>query len=848
MKLLFIISLIIYLINYINADTYILIADKCIGKSNCYYNDILNANAKPTDDLVFLTTDPTAIPTVNVPSKDLSFNSLNISNVILNVVTQGKLSVNKSIYVGPKGSLILNSPQKSFASDLIIDGGFSITSSSGGLNITNNLNASSTSKIELTGSNLRVGGGLNLMKNGADVVFGGTSTIFFVKYANFQSNIQVIGNTTLMFDTGVYNFFGISASSSDAKIVVSPNANIKFGPSSNTSTIDCQWSLYSGSNLFFSGSNIKISNIAQLSNTTMYLTSNSIVSINNRTLSLALNYLSLDQSSQITFDNSLFKVDAISSSSDSIINIKNQNVKFGNNTIIMGQLNLINTQLSLASGVNLGVGSGLTVDAQSNITIPIDSGLSVSSSSNIISNQFNIDGMLNIRDGSIQFNKGLINSQGSIISCNNSTIEINGDTVELSGKLLIEGDSSQLNINSINNKFNGLLSISSTKAPVNINSNSIVTISSNCNFNSPVYCHGNSIVNIIMGSNIQFNGGLSTELNSILSLQSSEITLDSISAILGEIQLNNASITSLGSTTIKNSITSDRVNLNNNLNINGGSCLIDSKNSIDISGLLNVLNDSALIINDAIVSIGDGVINNGGKIQTNSLINTTKSFSQTSKNSQLVLLDGSNIISTLVDLQSGKVSGNGIISSNKCQCGGIINSKEITIKGNLELLNTTTVQIEIYNNNNYSRIYVSGNVNLNSGAIIDVILNNGSNINDPTFSIIYCTSPNSVINGSLSISKDDTKLFKSEKSKSGYLYNLLFQSTNSNSGNSMTTTTTTSTTSTTTSDATSTTTTTTTTSTTASTTTGKNVEQNSSFKLVSSLSLIILSFILSLLF
>ncbi|KAN0037760.1 hypothetical protein ACTFIV_003115 [Dictyostelium citrinum] len=817
MKFLIIITLIIfYYINLINSATIIINADPCIGKSNCYYNDIYNLGATSADDLVFVTTDPTAQPVVNVPSRDLLFNSLNISNVVLNFVTQGKFTVSKSVYVGPKGVLILSSPVKSVTTDLIIDGSFSINGKSGGLNVTNNFNASSGSTIEFAGSIISIGG-LNIKKN-VSSVFKGISVTTIKNYANFESNIKLIDSASLTLLNGNVNILGNITSTLTSRIDVYQTTNIHFGPSTEFN-LDCTMKLLSGSNLFFSGSNININNVVPGSITNLYLSSNSIVNINNRTTALTYDYISIIEHSQITFDNSYFNVDTLTSSSDSIINIKYQNFQFNNNITINAQFNLINSELTIGSNVNFNVVSGLNVDSQSNIIIPNEAILSISGgdSSNIISKKLNIQGMLIINNSSIQFNQGLNSSEDSIISFNNS----------------------------------------------------MVTINANCNFNSPVYCYGNSIVNLSMGSSfIEFNGGLNTEMNSIISLQSSQIKLNSTSNIFGQIKLNNGTITSLGSTKITNSITSDKVNLNNNLNINSGFLKIDTKNTIAISGIINLLNNTSLTINDATVSVGDSIINNGGAIEINSLIIANYSISQTSIDSKLSLLKGANIMSAFVNLQSGKISGTGSISSDKCQCGATINSNEIIINGDLELLNTAILQIEINDDKyNYSKIIVSGNVIINNGGIIDIISNNiieNNNNNNPTFQIISCTGETSVINGSLSISVDNLKLFKSEISKSGKSYNLILKSSSSPSSSSSSSLSSSSSTTTNNPESTSTTgnnsgstITPTTTSGKASTTgvnpttttSGKNVDQTStSTILVSSLLFIILSFILTILF
>ncbi|KAK5576930.1 hypothetical protein RB653_001867 [Dictyostelium firmibasis] len=857
MRFLLIFLFIIYFINFINSVTIILNVDKCIGKSNCYYNDIMNSAAQPTDDLVFLTTDPVQIPTLSLPSRILAFNSLNVSNVNLNIVSNGKCTVTKSIYVGQKASITFDAPTQSSAGSIFVDGNFKITSKSGALNITDDLTASSTGIIQLNGSTITVGS-LNIMKNSPELIISGSAKITIQKDSNIESSIQLIGTPILIINNGTSNILGITNCVSTATIQVNA-ANIKFG-----STIDnkpsCMFILNSGSNLFFSGTKFKFNNVKAGSSTNLYLKSNSDVKITNQTSIVTIFYVSLE-TSQITFDNTVVNVKSITSSPDGIVNIQNvQNYTIDNNFSIDGHLYLVNSLLKLGSNITLNVQSGINIDSQSNINIPVDSVLSVSGTSIINSNSTIIDGKLYIIGGSITFNNGLINSQNSIISSINSSIEFNGNTIDLSGKLLIDGYNGQLNINSINNKFKNSIIIESNNSPTNINSSSIVSISSDSKFNSPIFCFGNSILNIIMGSSIEFNGGLNTELNSILNLQNSQLSLNSISNIFGEVQLNNGSISSFGSTKLTNKISSsDPQDKGNNLNIeNDSSFIIDTPNIVDISGSVNVLKNSSLTIKNALILVENGVYNSG-KIIINSLLNLTKPFSQLSSDSELVLLNGSTIItSTLVDLQSGRVSGSGKISSSKCQIGGTINPNLITIIGDLDLLSSAIVEIDIYDDaNNFSKIIVSGNVNLNSGGEIDLKLNNDLKLkNDSIFQIITCSTSNSVINGSLSISKNYSTLFETEKSKSSY--NLVYQSTK-------TTTTTATTTATNSTTATATTTTSTTTSTPSSTTgkntgsattgstttdknhgstTGKNVENtSSSFKLVSSLPIITLSLI-----
>ncbi|EGC37490.1 hypothetical protein DICPUDRAFT_76895 [Dictyostelium purpureum] len=440
---------------------------------------------------------------------------------------------------------------------------------------------------------------------------------------------------------------------------------------------------------------------------------------------------------------------------------------------IIGTINLIKSTLALSNNIALNINNNLVVDSNSNIIIPADATLIVSGPSSIISSTINIDGKLNLESGSIKFDAGIASTSNSFINCNNANVNINGNNVAIGGQFSVTG-AGKININSLNTIFKNGIKVPTLKTPININADAKVTISADSLISSPVFCLGNSILNILSGSNIQMDGGLSSQINSVISLEGSTLSLNSTSNIIGIINLNNSTIISSGETTISNTITSDPTNTDNNLMINSGSCTINTKNNINISGELNVLKNSLLTLNAAKTTCAKG-IKNSGKIIVSNIVDTSSSIiSQISGDAELVLLAGSNIISkTSASFLSGKISGTGKITSNNCQCGGIINGM-ISVDGSLSLLDSAVVLVNIFANNNYSKISCNGNVNVNG--LIEVNLDAQASLTlkkGDEFAII--TSTNSNINGTLSLSDStNSKSFDCKKSQTGSTYNLVY--------------------------------------------------------------------------
>ncbi|KAM9959049.1 hypothetical protein ACTFIR_000100 [Dictyostelium discoideum] len=549
----------------------------------------------------------------------------------------------------------------------------------------------------------------------------------------------------------------------------------------------------------YQGCNLTITTSTNLTNNCLHLHGDSILQINANAI---IGGLKVYPISQLQLP-SLF--------------LKDSNCNLLESIDKLGTINLIKSVLSLNDKLILNINNNLITDKFSNIILPINSNLIISGPNSIISNQLSIDGKLNIESGSISFNGGINSSVNSFLFCNNAKVSI-GASSNFNGPFSVTGSSGSISISDgIINFYQGI-QIPTTKCPFNILKSSTCNIHSTSLISSPVYCLNVSTLNIISTINnnnnkveniIQFEGGLFTDINSMLSIDNSIISLNSTSIISGLVMLNESQLVSCGQTTFQNGIDSiiNGKEGNNTLLVNSGSCLINTTNSIELSGSINIMEKAFLSIRSPNTTCYKG-IKNSGSLLIGSIVNLKNSMiNQLNGDSSLELLQGSNLITVGANFASGIVSGIGKItiinstnnnnnssssesnSIGKCESGGIL-SGWITIDGQLKLLESSVIRVNIVSSTNVSKIICTGSTIING--LIDVLFDTDTVEETLTKGMIFPVLSSSIsITGNLSLSDTlDSKQFSCKPqqqpssssspttSNTGSEYSLVYQQTN----------------------------------------------------------------------
>ncbi|KAN0030850.1 hypothetical protein ACTA71_009495 [Dictyostelium dimigraforme] len=502
-----------------------------------------------------------------------------------------------------------------------------------------------------------------------------------------------------------------------------------------------------------------------------------------------------------------------------ILNIKDSTCNLLGSIDQLGTINLINSELSLADKVVLNINNNLITDQSSNIILPVNANLIIGGPNSIISNLFSFDGKLNIESGSITFNGGINASVSSFLFCNNAKVSIGGASSNFNGPFSVTGSSGSISIsNGVVHFYQGI-QIPTTKCPFNILKSSTCTIHSASVISSPVYCLNDATLNIVSQLSsttaaassqnvVQFEGGLFTDINSMLSIDNSIFSLNSTSLINGVVMLNESQLVSCGQTTFQNGIDSiiQGKEGNNTLLINSGSCLINTTNSIELSGSIDIMEKAFLSIRSPNTTCHRG-IKNSGSLLIGSVVDLKNSMiNQLNGDATLELLQGSNLITTGANFASGIVSGSGKItitksttsinssidisssgSTGQCESGGIL-SGWITIDGPLKLLESSVLRVNIVSSTNVSKIICTESTIING--LIDVLFDTDTVEETLTKGMIFPVLSSSIsITGNLSLSDTlDSKQFSckpqqqqqssSSTTTTGSEYSLVYQQTN----------------------------------------------------------------------
>ncbi|KAN0028610.1 hypothetical protein ACTFIV_010456 [Dictyostelium citrinum] len=543
----------------------------------------------------------------------------------------------------------------------------------------------------------------------------------------------------------------------------------------------------------FQGSNLTITTSTNLTNHCLHLHGDSILQIN---ANVNINGLTVYPISQLQLPT---------------LTLLNSNCNLLESIDQLGTVNLIKSVLSLTDKVVLNIDNNLITDKLSNIILPINANLIIGGPNSIISNLLSIEGKLNIESGSINFNGGINSSVDSFLFCNNAKVSI-GASSNFNGPFSVTGSGGSISISDgIVNFYQGI-QIPTTKSPFNILKSSTCNIHSASVISSPVYCLNDATLNIISNNIantvqtiVQFEGGLFTDINSMLAIDNSIFSLNSTSSISGLVMLNESQLISCGQTTFQNGIDSiiQGKEGNNSLLVNSGSCLINTTNPIELSGSISIMEKAHLSIRSPNTTCHKG-IKNSGSLLIGSIVNLKNSMiNQLNGDANLELLQGSNIITTGANFASGIVSGTGKItitkstnnnsspsnesltSIGKCKSGGIL-SGWITIDGELQLLESSVIRVNIISSTNASKIICSGSTIING--LIDVFFETDTVEETLTKGMIFPVLSSSIsITGNLSLSDTlDSKQFsckppsqtESSSSSTTPEYSLVYQQTN----------------------------------------------------------------------
>ncbi|KAK5584145.1 hypothetical protein RB653_005752 [Dictyostelium firmibasis] len=506
-----------------------------------------------------------------------------------------------------------------------------------------------------------------------------------------------------------------------------------------------------------------------------------------------------------------------------IINLKNSICNLMGSIDQLGTINLIkSSQLTLGDKVVLNVNNNLIVDSSSSIILPVNSNLIIGGPNSMISSLLSIDGKLNIESGSITFNAGINSSTSSFLFCNNAKVSI-GASSNFNGPFSVTGSSGSIAITDGDVHFHQGIQIPTTKCPFNILKSSTCHIHSASVISSPVYCLNDATLNIVSAvssatSNVvQFEGGLFTDINAMVSIDNSIFSLNSTSSISGMVMLNESQLVSCGQTTFNNGIDSIiQGEGNNTLLVNSGSCLINTTNPIQLSGSINIMEKAFLSIRSPNTTCHKG-IKNSGSLLIGAIVDLKNSMiNQLNGDATLELLQGSNLITTGANFASGIVSGSGKItitkptiinnnntknssessespsnSSGQCENGGIL-SGWITIDGSLKLLESSVLRVNVVSRTNVSKIICTGSTIING--LIDVLFDTETVEETLTKGMVFPVLSSSIsITGNLSLSDTlDSKQFSckppppstssttstSKSTSTGSEYSLVYQQTN----------------------------------------------------------------------
>ncbi|KAF2069810.1 hypothetical protein CYY_008870 [Polysphondylium violaceum] len=379
-------------------------------------------------------------------------------------------------------------------------------------------------------------------------------------------------------------------------------------------------------------------------------------------------------------------------------------------------MSLTNTSLNI--DVNVKVGAlNLTADANSPIVANAGSNVDISGTLSKIQKQIQCIGcLLHIGSGTTQFLDGIITSVDSTFTTLNSTLQIGGKSILNSlttfdglGSVGINGDV----------QINGGVKCS-TLSPIDINAKSTVFIGKESVIGANVNLNADATLNILPSSNCAFNGGLNTGVNAILYVnKTGNCLIAGSSEVKGAVYLNGATIVSAGTCNFYNGIKQANANATqaiNNLLVNSGTCTL--KDESEFSGEVAIKAAANLVLG-APVLCSKGIQNSGNLI-INAAIESEDVISQTVADAVCTLNQGSQIKTKAINFVAGKLSGVGkIIASAPCVVGGIIDGA-IDITGDLNLLSTAILQVDVKGLANFNKLSVSGKASLTG--LIDVSL------------------------------------------------------------------------------------------------------------------------------
>eukprot|EP01132_Coremiostelium_polycephalum_P000459 gene459-580_t len=449
----------------------------------------------------------------------------------------------------------------------------------------------------------------------------------------------------------------------------------------------------------------------------------------------------------------------------------------------LGTIDLKSSHFDIAPNTKVILNNNLLSDATSNIVVNTDSLLNICGPQSTIDSPINLIGKLIMSNGNTDINNVITTLPTSSLLIDNANVALNKAN-SFVVPLIVQGTGS-LDIKKNLECLKGL-NVASATSPINIVGESLLQLFGNSTINSPVNCDANSILTIPAKAYTELNGGLNSATTTALNVLDSTCLLGGNSIVNGKVLLNGANLITSGDCQLVNgiqSITKDVKDavanaIKNNLLVNSGSCSLGA-NSL-LTGTVGVRQDAALDVNAPLKCLGG--IKNSGLITVDSIIDATGSnIYQSASDAICTLSKGSQLIADTINMASGKLQGIGkIVTGNGCTCGGIVDGS-FDVVGDLKLLDTSILNIDVNSPTDFNKIKVSANAYLNG--LVDV--NMGPNCDLKVGDVLQFLSA-SQCDGKLALSDSNySKAF--QISGGGAVHNLVYQTPPKESGKEATT-------------------------------------------------------------
>eukprot|EP01133_Synstelium_polycarpum_P001514 gene1514-1766_t len=338
---------------------------------------------------------------------------------------------------------------------------------------------------------------------------------------------------------------------------------------------------------------------------------------------------------------------------------------------------------------------------------------------------------------------------------------------------------SKLNIASSKCIFSHGLQALNEAGSISFTGDSLIKLFGNTTINSPILCGAKSVLEIPTNGYILINGGLTSLAEASLKLSGATCVLSGISNLAGSVLLDGGSnLITNGACKLSSGVQSLSQDANNIL-VNTGSCALSAASKI--SGSVGVRTEANLSVDAPLKCLGG--IKNAGVINIGSAVDLTGAIlSQTASNAVCQLSSGAQITADAVSIASGKLEGAGkIITTAGCTCGGLVDGA-FDITGDLKLLDTAVLIVEVNSVSNFSQILVSNTADIAGLVDVNIAPTAGLKVGD-TLTILNAKQ----CNGKLSLS--DTVVSKAfELIPAGTRHNLVYQTPPKDSGKDVSTT------------------------------------------------------------